>query len=252
MKTNILVSSDNSYFREYWPHVKNAWNKFFPEYTVYHVMVEDVDKHCIQGDEILIPSIDGYPKSTQAKMARHLAATLVSGINMVEDIDTVPLQRKFVENIIKDVEEDSLLCVGKNVYRGTEHYGKFPISNMCTSQRLWKTLMFGMYSGDDFEQNIKDFYNKWRDVKVFDHKEKLISSDFSDESLMRVLICSSGIKTKDIDRNVDIHLDWIDRSWWKVDYNKLYSGGYVLCNFLRPPSQHMQQLRTIYDFLNAQ
>ena len=28
--------------------------------------------------------------------------------------------------------------------------------------------------------------------------------------------------------------DWIDRSWWNIDDNKLYSDGYVICNFKRP------------------
>ncbi len=75
---------------------------------------------------------------------------------------------------------------------------------------------------------------------------------FSDESLMRVLINrwnSDRSKITDVDRSANVQVNWIDRSWWKIDANKLNSGEYFICNFLRPFSNHYSQIEPVVFYI---
>jgi hypothetical protein len=193
--------------------------------------------------------VDDIPTPNLAKMARHiLAGYYCDEICMIEDIDTIPLQTKFIENILSKRQKNKLLVVGSEVYNGSGDEGKFPISNMTAESYIFKSII----NPDNL--NIKDLYRSWINIKVYDHKESINNTPdptgaggFSDESLMRVLInkynnIDNVIK---ITRNVNIHSDWIDRTWWNINTDKLSKDGYVCCNFLRPFSDNFDLIQPI-------
>jgi len=88
-------------------------------------------------------------------------------------------------------------------------------------------------------------------VPIFDSKESLVNSrdGFSDESLIRVLIEKNSVPVQHIVRNVDIYNDWIDRSWWNIDIEKLKNLKYIESNLLRPYDENKQQIEPILQFL---
>ena len=104
------------------------------------------------------------------------------------------------------------------------------------------------YNNLNYEESLKSI----SDFKKYDLKESIINSKhgFSDESLIRVLIEINNVPVHHISRNIDIYNDWIDRSWWKIDNEKLNSGDYIESNLLRPYGQHISQIKPIVDFLN--
>ncbi len=91
-------------------------------------------------------------------------------------------------------------------------------------------------------------------MRVFDHKEaiNIDPSVFSDESMLRVLISRwdpNKIKISEADRGADVRKDWIDRSWWSVNIDKLYNGEYFICNFLRPFSDNYNLIEPIVYYI---
>lgn len=262
MFDRIIVSCDDSHFKDFWFIVTKSWNKYFPDKKVCLAFVTDrkeddelVLKMRKHGEVYLFPIQPNIPTPNQAKMYRHiLAGNFGSDICMIEDIDTIPLQKKFVQDITSKREPNTLLNVGREVYNNTEDKGKFPISNITAESNIFKSLI------NPDNMHYHDLFISWCDIKHYDNKESVSNipdpsgmiGGFSDESLMRVLIerfKSSGGKTTEIDRGVDIRKYWIDRSWWRIDVDMLKNDKYVCCNFLRPFSSNYEKMESIVKYI---
>lgn len=259
MFDRVIVSSDESHFKDFWPIVTKSWNKFFPDKKVCLAFVTNRDENDPLvlnlkkwGEVYLFPIQENIPTANQAKMYRHiLAGQFDNDVCMIEDIDTIPLQTNFINRILSYRKENHLLRVGSEVYKGTPDEGKFPTSNLTAESNVFKKLV------NPKNLNYEELFKSWINVNVFDKKESVNNffgknSEFSDESLMRVLINTyspNGDNICEIERNVDIKKDWVDRSWWKIEEYKLKNNDYVICNFLRPISLHYNQCEPIFKYI---
>ena len=259
MFDRIIVSSDDSHFKNFWPIVTKAWEKFFPNKKVCLAFVtnrEEEDPIILNlkkwGEVYLFPIQENIPTANQAKMYRHiLASQFDNDVCMIEDIDTIPLQSNFIERILSHRKKNELLRVGSEVYKGTKDEGKFPTSNLTAESYIFKKIV------NPKNLNYEELFKSWIDINVFDKKESVNNffgqnSEFSDESLMRVLIrifSPSGENIREIERNIDIKNNWIDRSWWKIDENKLKNNEYVICNFLRPFISNYEKIEPIVKYI---
>lgn len=262
MFDRVIVSCDDSHFKDFWITVTRAWRKYFPEKKLSLAFVTErsedddlVKKMRNYGEVHLFPVVPGVPTPNLAKMARHiLAGNYENEVCMIEDIDTIPLQRGFVERITSKREIGKLLFVGREVYNGNgTDEGKFPISNITGESYLFKKIV------NPNNLSNEELFKSWCDVKVFDHKESINNTPdlsgragFSDESLWRVLLHNSGLSEENfcfVERAVDIHQYWIDRSWWNVDRSKLESDEYVLCNFIRPFLDNYHQAEPVVKYI---
>ena len=254
MFDRIIVSTDeNPMFLQFVPIVSKAWKKYFPEKKLSIAFVSSRDKNdnvvkemSKYGDVKVFKPVEGIPTANQAKISRHILASYYENeISMIEDMDTIPLQRKYFEDRTSSFKGEGILAVGHEVFETTQHEGKFPMSTMTAKGDTWKTLINPNNSA--YENIIKSFI----DIAIFDHKEAISKSPdiFSDESLMRALISKWNGKIVKVKRNVDIHLDWIDRSWWGIDLEKLKLDGYICCNFLRPFEQNFENIKPIADYI---
>jgi len=255
MFDRIIVSADDGDFLDYWPIVATAWKKFYSDKKISLAFVtnrsqeDNLVKQVRQyGDVILFKPVDDIPIANQGKVARHiLSCEYENEICMIEDIDTIPMQKEFVENLIKQKEPNKLMVVGCEVYVNTPHEGKFPISNITAESYIFKQIVN--------PKNLKydQLITSWCDMRVFDDKENIKNeaSNFSDESLLRALISKWEHKSRitKVKRNVDIHKYWIDRSWWYIDKDFMNSNGYVTCNFLRPLKYNFVHIKPIIDYI---
>lgn len=251
----IIVSSDDSpTFLNFWPVVSKAWQKFFaikPTLALVTNKTSDdllLNKLRAYGEVHTLPIISGIPIPNQAKLARFLvAATMGDEVCMIEDIDTVPLQKEFVVERLKVRKSGNILTVRHDAsYVGTD-VGKFPISNMTSEGKNFAALF------NPNNLSHEDLLRSFIGMKVVDHKENIANnpSMFSDESMIRGLIAKHKLHhmIQKIERAVNIQSDWIDRSWWGINNEKLKSGGYVCCNFLRPCRENAHHFIPIYEYL---
>jgi hypothetical protein len=262
MFDRIIVSSDDSDFKDFWPIVSRAWKKYFPDKKISLSFVTDKEEdHPVVvglrkwGEVYLFPVIPNIPTPNQAKMYRHiLAGQFNEEVCMIEDIDTIPLQKKFILDILSKRKKDHILRVGAEVYKGTKDEGKFPTSNLTAESYIFKKLI------NPENLDYDSLFKTWCNIRYYDHKESVNNTPdptgsiggFSDESLMRVLIkkySPNGDGVCEIDRGVNIYHDWIDRSWWNIDLNRLKTDSYVLCNFLRPISENFQRCEPVYKYI---
>ena len=253
MFDRIIVSTDeNPMFLQFVPIVSKAWQKYFPEKELSIAFVSNRDNEDAlvkemkkYGEVRIFNPVEDIPTANQAKIGRHiLASEYGEEVCMIEDMDTIPLQRDFFSNRTSDYNE-GVIVVGSEVYKNTLHEGKFPMSTMTAKGSVFGEIVNP--NNLDYEDIIKSFIG----VREFDHKEaiEVSPSTFSDESLMRVLLKRWNGKINKVDRDVDVYSDWIDRSFWRVDSEKLHSNGYITCNFLRPFVDNFERIKPIADYI---
>jgi hypothetical protein len=251
----VVVSSDDSpAFLNFWPCVSQAWQKFFDTKPTLALVTNRSESDPLfakltkYGDVFTVPYIQGIPTPNQAKIARFLVASRMGDeVCMIEDIDTVPLQRKFFEDRLKVRQPDRILAVGHEVLANTVDAGKFPISNITTEGRNFQKLFNPNNLGHE------DLLKSYVGMRVVDHKENIANdaTRFSDESMIRGLINKHDLHhmVQKVERGANIHEDWIDRSWWGINKDKLNAGEYILCNFLRPCRENAQHFIPVYEYL---
>lgn len=256
MFDRIVTSTDeNPLYLDFWKIQILAHKKFFPEkkltiaFLTNRTQEDELVQEMINSgiDVQLYKPIDGLPQGNHAKVLRYICASQYENeVCCITDIDTIPLQNEYLTRQTNLREPNKLLCIGAEVYKNTPHYGKFPAHHMTAEGKLFKQLFNP--NNLNYEESLKSI----SDFKKYDFKESIVNSrhGFSDESLIRVLIEINNVPVHHVSRNIDIYNDWIDRSWWKIDDEKLNSGDYIESNLLRPYGQHILQIKPIVDFLN--
>jgi len=246
--TVCLSVNDNYDYYKNMPLVYKAWKSFFPNCKVavgfidsknkkkHPVLKQDVIEFLEENsDKILVlDEIGGIPSENQGKFLRYYLASMQDFDEpcLIHDIDSLPLQSDYwTDYIFKHYRNDKLLAVGHDVYKGTEHEGKFPASNMMASAQVFKKLI---------NPNSLSYHSVifgLTGIRMFDDKERLdqIKQHFSDESLIRYLIIKN-LKLENvnfIDRRIEIKSQWLDKTFWDYNQVKLHKKEFIECNLPR-------------------
>lgn len=250
MNRVLLSTDDNETYLNFFPIVAKAWNRLFNAPVSLAFVTSKPDDHPLilkmrqYGDVFTFPPVQGIPTGNQAKMARfYIAKHYKDRICMVNDIDTAPLSIPYFHRVLSARLPNTILAVGAEVYKNTPDKGKFPMGEITAEGELFVKVV------NPLDLCFKDYILSFKNVRVHDGKESINNPVFSDESLMRVLLGNSGIKVTHTPRNVDIANYWIDRSWWKIDNDKLKKNKYVLVNFLRPLNKNFDAIKPIIDHI---
>ena len=246
--TVCLSVNDNYDYYKNVPLVYRAWKAFFPQCKVilgfvnpkiplkHRITYENIfDFLSANSDEIVVmDEVAGIPSENQGKFLRYwIASNQPEGTKcLIHDVDSLPLQSRYwVEHIFPNYRKGKLLAVGHDVYKGTEHEGKFPASNMFADSDVFKKMVNPENAG--YHSVVFGFTG----IRMFDDKERLeqIKHHFSDESLVRYMIVKNlGIENVNfIDRKIDIVSQWLDKTFWSLDKKRLENGYYVECNLPR-------------------
>ncbi len=234
----LIVASDLSpKFINFWPVVSRSWQTIFGVTpTLVVVSQQEISTKLLVrlekfGEVISLISASNAPMANQAKLARWFyAGKLSNKMVMIEDIDTVFLEGKYLREKISEYEDGKILGIGSDVNAELPEYkGKFPVSNIMGRGILFQEL-FQLAATDNFTE----FVNSFEGMSIFDKKEDPFQDpkSFSDESLIRAVRHQNNFdKFKIVKRNVDITRYWLDRSWWP---REISLDGYILVNFPRP------------------
>lgn len=244
----LIISSTNDHFLDFLPTVSHVWDEMFPGINITLAILNEGDSDSLSrhlskyADVCVCQCFHDIPKANIAKLARFLAAALYKDdICIIEDIDTIPLQKSYIEKALESYEDGKILMIGQEVYTDSKRYsklevGKIPISNMTGKGEIFQKVFNP--KNLSYEQLLRSFCEI---PKYKDEKEQLSNPPefFSDESLIRALIhynnCSDLVKK--IDRNIDTNTQCVDREWFMekdVDYVKLTNGQYLFWNCCRP------------------
>ena len=173
----------------------------------------------------------------------------------IHDIDSIPLQRSYLFDLLSLRKPQHYCMVGAECYSGNET-GKSPMVPTTSEGYIYQKLL------NTQNKNWNEFIESIKNIKVFDDKENILNSDnpilypnnhFSDESLVRYFINSfcGDIQhlRRDQIRKLNPQVDWIDRTYrnFTFDVVKLKNGFYTECNMLRP--FNYEKMKDIIEFL---
>ncbi len=244
------MSSDfNPKFLNFWPIAAESWKRIFGfAPTLALVTKKPINPNILEklrefGAVYTLISKSEAPLPNQAKMARwYLAGKLENELVTIEDIDTIYLSSDYLLERFSFLQNGTLLGIGSDVNQDDPDYkGKFPASNLTGKTEIFREF-FGSYTGEGFE----DFLDRFKGMCIFDKREDPFNKPryFSDESLIRALRANGNknlIVT--IPRDIDIHQEWMDRSWWpgsgEIPENA------ILANLPRPLYNNRHQCRKL-------
>ena len=258
----LIGTNDNPEYYPFMEIVSKAWKKFFPDaQLIIGYVSEDykhldyISKHC---DEVVkIPQVAGIPSQNISKVARPLMASkFPEDVCIFSDLDLVPLQKHYFNELHKMVTDDNYICSGFDAacYQVNPDKGKSPI---CFMLAKGKTIV---EITNPKGLSMEEWISQWIGFKKYDTKEDISKLPFSDESLMRVMFNrwdSRGIESPRIRR---VKRGWngnqahhrLDRIGWKnLDKQKLLSGGYIDSHMLKPFNPENEQFKTIMEYLES-
>ncbi len=224
----VVSGTNNSRYLPYWPIIKAIWEQLFGASVdlvfVHYPGDEKVIQELVSFSPIyLVPAVAGYSMRSLGLVARYyyisqLAPDVVCSIN---DLDLLPLTSEYYTAAFRQWEPGKLLCIGHDVYRGSEDDGKFPsgytTGDASTFRKIWNP---DCLEWPDFLQQLTEV--------------SLTGNELRDETLFRQLIDTRLPK----DRIIKMDRGWhpytakaICRSAWAAwTSERLWSGDYIECH----------------------
>lgn len=250
MKTNpfrVILCADDGYHLDYLPIASAGWRKFFPEFKISLVVVGDRSwleywNFCGRWVDTLhvVRSIPGARAANLAKIARlWICGNFGQDICTIHDIDFTPLQRDFYASKYIQWKFPYVMTMGKEVYYGnTGEEDKIPMSALTA-----KSFVFQQIANPD-NLSFNELYEYYSKPIIGytrgDIRECCGEGSFSDESLCRAIFDKFGRENLlDIERGYNLWTDTLDRASWKVDRDRLLSGGYL--------EGHLHKVNTIWE-----
>lgn len=260
----ILSCNEDETYSSFWPIVAKAYKKLLPDVEVHLALVTNKEPHGTFVEEFtkygkvtIFSPITDVPTYGQAKMARFiLASQQREDVCYIDDIDLIPLSKKFITDAVERRPKNVLLAVGEECNGWVSTY---PVSQMTAEGNLWQEFI------NPYELEYNDLIRSWTGY-FFDEKEKIdIDMDmdkdryFSDERLIRRLLRENPVPILSIRRGYENYLDsTIDRHTydkandeWVFDREKLKNHGYVNVHGLRPFSKFEHHYKPILDYINT-
>jgi hypothetical protein len=251
----ITSTNENATYLDFWKIQILSHKIFFPNKILTIAFLTNRDEN----DDLIIEMkshgidvrlykpIQNIPEGNHAKLLRYICASEFGNeVCVITDMDTIPLQSDYLNSITSNRESNKILCVGSEVYHGTPHSGKFPAHHITSEGNLFKELFNPKnLPYEDLIIELSKINN------VYDHTESVLGGEFSDESLIRVLFDKNNVNRQNHLRNINITNQWIDRSWWGINKERLYSFNYIEANLLRPYETYKDEIHEIEIFLNS-
>lgn len=257
----ILSVNEDPKFIDFLELVSLSWRKFFPSVEIELGFISDrnendpyiinMKKYC--NVHIFKPMLD-IPLHNLAKAYRWLVACKFdSEICMINDLDLIPLQKKYTQRLFDIRKKDYLLCVGADVYRGSIDDGKFPSGYMMAESYVFKKVI------NPNNLTEEEVLRSWKGLKIYDDYESISHNNahgegvfFSDESLIRALISISKYPNIQYeDRGFTPFVDSVSRGNWKCDVEKLYNEEYIESHMPRPYLMHREELKILENYIRS-
>lgn len=258
MNIKIITSTnDIEKYRNFWPSISKHWENYYNIKPVLGFITnrkEDdkiIERMRGYGEIKIFNEIEGVPSPNQAKVTRMwLASEYGDELCMIVDIDMYLLNKNLIDNCLKRLTDENIIAVGANAYFNSPSAGKFPMCYTIGYGKSFKKIV------NPENLDYYDLLDTWCET-VIDGKEniKLPPMNFSDESLLRVLIK----KTNNEANITHIHRDdfvgmramkRLSRENFNIDLEKLKNGYYIDCAPERPLI--MNNMTPVFDYLGIE
>jgi hypothetical protein len=253
----VLSCNEDPKYIGFWKPISLAWQKLFDVQVTLAFLThrEQEDDLVVSmgefGEVVTYKPFPDIPQPNLAKMIRHIqAGTYGDERVLINDIDLLPLQSKYLTKILEKTTGQTLITTGRDLYHGKEE-GKFTMGYLCGNGSVFREII------NPNQLSYFDLIDSWIGLKVFDDKEDIASrihhehpDTFSDESLWRALLINYERPVLHVPRGFKDDQN-IDRANWQYDSKKLYAGHYVEAHLPRPFSAHQEKIQPLLDYIHS-
>jgi len=229
-----VISSDDSYYLEFYEIVSRMWNHFGIKTLMLHITDEETDITQNKfGLYKKVKSIQDYPTSWQAQLVRLYAYKFMENDDvslLTSDIDMIPLSGDYFHSLAEPLGDEHVLSYTGQVYSSVPY---FPMCYVLGKSKTMSNVMGLQNRYEDFLRSIAENYTvKWNSDenflydKVTKYEKFLISS-----------------------RKREFGNDRIDRGNWSYNADRLKIGGYIDSHMLRPYTAHKSQIDDLVENL---
>jgi hypothetical protein len=249
----VLSTNTDPKYIEFWPIMSRAWRALLgvePELVI--VLDGDLPNNIKPGDNVrVVPLIHGIPAPNQAKMARHyVAAQYQDSVVMINDIDLLPINKPYIERMLRSRVGGQMLAYGTEHYWGSER-GKWWLPYTTAPGWVFRKLL----NPDD--KPWEDFIRSFIGIQKFDSKENIANSIdhedpacFSDESLYRYCHDLRPVLLHHV-RRPHYPGSTLDRANWTWSFEDIKAGNVYDAHLPRPFSAHRSAIQPLLDYLYA-
>lgn len=160
MKLTHVVTSvnHNDRYLSCIPYFVKAWKLLFPEVEITILMIGSSVPNAYKQYEShikLIPNIEGMHDVFQAQCIRLLYPALIPhyGGVLITDMDMIPMNRRFYEDTIEDIEKDKFV-IYRDIIEKDEYFMCYNIALAST----WSKI-FNIQCMDDIVSTLKSWYS---------------------------------------------------------------------------------------------
>jgi hypothetical protein len=250
--TVIIGSNTDPKFLDFWPYVRRAWLRLFPEASVQLALVAAALPEPLPEGARWFKAVEGVPVPNQAKLARYFLACLQPGntVCTINDIDLIPISKQYIEDFLANRPKGCLVTLGAEMYTSIET-GKATSGYLTAEAPTWRTL--ANPNSLEWEPWIRSFIG----FRKFDHKEDIAnavnyehSDCFSDESWLRAMRALHPVQVQDRARGYHPYqARALMRPTWEFNAQRILDGTIVEAHLLRPLSEHREKLNLLFNLL---
>jgi hypothetical protein len=151
----LVASNNNTHYLDFWPVVKEAWNKIVGLPCTMIYVGDFLPNHLKDDPDVkFFKAISSWPTATQAQCIRLLYPALIEtdGAIMISDMDIVPLQSNFFIDGFEQFNPNQFVSL-----RGIdEHHKEIYMCYVGGTAPTW-SRMFGIKTEDDVRARLMEW-----------------------------------------------------------------------------------------------
>jgi hypothetical protein len=193
LNTVLTSVNINTLYIEFIPNFVSHWKTLFPEIDIIIVLISDhiPEKYMMYEKYIKLYSNknDTISSAFQAMCIRNLYPCILHdyGNILITDIDMMPMNRKYYENPIKDIDEFKFVS-----YRDVlTHINEYPMCYNIANTKIWKKV-FGIETLEELDSLL----NIWYDESNYVIKNPMLTGiNNFDQRILFKSLCEFNKKT---------------------------------------------------------
>lgn len=234
----IIVSSDETWYLEFWPIVSKVWKKFLNVTPVMALITDEDSDFYDDGNGLVkkFKKVDGVSIPLQTQISRLFIPKYLNGYCLISDIDMIPLSGEYFEKNSLGIDESNFVIYSSDNPESLNEK-MYPMCYVLSHSKNFEIF----HSNDSFEEftnTINNLQIGWCSDQIFLY-EKV--NEYN-EKTNKVIYLKRGWGGGYADRR-------LDRASWIYNQEQVKIGAYIDCHLLRPYSQNKNKIDELLNLI---
>ena len=234
----IIVSSDKSWYLDFWPIVSKTWKKFL-NVTPVLALMDNEDSDLYEDEYGIVKKfkiVDGISIVLQSQISRLFIPKYLNGYCLISDIDMIPLSGEYFEKNSLGIDESNFVVYSSDNPESLSEK-MFPMCYILSHSKNFE-IFHSNSSFENFTNSIHDLQLGWCSDQIFLYKK---INEYN-EKTNKVIYLKRGWAGGYASNR-------IDRSTWIYNEDMVKNGEYIDCHLLRPYSQYKNEIDYLLNLI---